>query len=139
MERRRAADTKNPVTDAEWRARLTPLQYNVTRKRGTERANSGECLTDTLTGIYRCAGCDTPLFASAAKFDAGFGWPAYRAPLTPECIRTAEDHAWFQRRIEVSCAICDAHLGHLVDDGVTTDNSHYCINSVALKFEPAGD
>lgn len=138
--------TNIPTTDAEWRARLTPLQYNVIRKRGAERAFSGEFLTSTSAGAYCCAGCATPLFGSAAKFDSGSGWPAFRAPLQTGCIRTTEDHAWFQRRIEVSCAVCNAHLGQLmgdrvggsIDDCAAPGSPHYRINSVALKFEPAG-
>jgi peptide-methionine (R)-S-oxide reductase len=123
--------------DAEWRAQLTPLQYNVTRKKGTERAFSGEHRERKDRGVYRCVCCRVELFGSDAKFDSGTGWPSYRAPIKPEHVRTEEDNSWFMHRAEVLCATCDAHLGHVFDDGPR--GWRYCINSASLEFEGKQD
>jgi len=139
MPRRKTTGTVEVIrkTDAEWRAQLTPLQYNVTRKRGTERPASDEQPADDRPGTYCCVCCELPLFDAQNRLDSRSGWPCFSAPLQPQYIRAVEDHAWLQRRIEVSCAACDAHLGHVYPDGPPPDGLRYSINSAALQFKPA--
>lgn len=122
-------------SDAEWRAQLSDLAYKVTRKHATERAGSHENFPKD-PGTYRCICCDAALFDQAHKFDSGTGWPSFYQPLDQEIIGESEDNSWFSRRTEVHCARCAAHLGHVFPDGPKPTGLRYCINGVALTFEP---
>ena len=125
-------------SDTEWRAQLSDLAYKVTRKHGTERAFSHEDFPKAA-GTFRCVCCDAPLFDQGHKFDSGTGWPSFWQPLNPEMVGEKEDRSFFTRRTEVHCNRCEAHLGHVFPDGPQPTGLRYCINGVALQFDPENE
>jgi peptide-methionine (R)-S-oxide reductase len=127
---------KMAASAAEWRQKLTPEQYHVTREHGTERAFSHPYSQEKREGMYRCVCCGAPLFSSETKYDSGTGWPSFYAPAGKDAVSEHEDRKFFMRRTEVRCAKCEAHLGHVFPDGPEPTGARYCINGVALQLDP---
>jgi peptide-methionine (R)-S-oxide reductase len=124
------------MSEAEWRAKLTPAQYHVLREHGTERAGTSPLNAEKRKGAFHCAGCDKALFSSETKFESGTGWPSFFKPLDG-AVGTSSDNTFFMRRTEVHCQRCGGHLGHVFDDGPPPTGQRYCMNGIAMTFKPA--
>ncbi len=133
------AETKKVQrTDAEWQEMLTPEQYEILRKKGTERAFTGALYNNHADGLYHCGACNAPLFKSDAKFESGSGWPSFYEPVSPKAVELHEDRSYGMRRVEATCASCGSHLGHVFPDGPKPTGQRFCINSASLGFEQDG-
>jgi len=130
-----ASKPKIQKSDAEWRQELTPEQYHVLREKGTERPFTGALVNNHADGFYHCAACGAALFASGTKFESGSGWPSFFDPLTPNAVELHEDRTFGMKRVEVTCATCGGHLGHVFPDGPGPTGQRFCINSASLKFD----
>ncbi len=129
-------NTAGEKSDAEWRAELTPEQYYITRQNGTERPFSHPYNFEKRDGLYVCVCCGVPLFRSESKYESGSGWPSYFTPVSDDAVTEIEDRSHFMKRVEVRCARCDAHLGHVFPDGPKPTGLRYCMNGTALRLEP---
>jgi methionine-R-sulfoxide reductase len=127
------------LSDEQWRERLTPMQFAITRGKGTERAFCGNLLDNKREGVYVCVCCRLPLFSSKAKFNSGSGWPSFFQPIAAENVATELDLSYGMRRVEILCARCDAHLGHVFPDGPLPTGERYCVNSESLQFVDQAD